>query len=47
MLQCGHFSQNSHNGYLPAVWSVSGIDGLVKKRRKSSALAMELRLSCI
>ena len=38
--------QNHDNGYFISAGPWSNIDGLVQERRNSSALAMELRLSC-
>ena len=36
-----------HNDWLKVLYGLVQIEGLVQERRNSSALAMELRLSCI
>ena len=50
MTKCMKWKQNTNvqRGHFFSIWpSLSHIDGLVQERRNSSALAMELRLSCI
>ena len=45
---CGHGEGSAHIGVVSHQWYIleNNINGLVQERRNSSALAMELRLSC-